>query len=104
MAETAHRRFLELLGWQGAELEAFLPEWMNAAEFLRLSDADVDFAVDEWLPQYWDMSLEGTRKCIAAVIREAVGGLPLNEPEIVEWIGQYVAEGIGGVERSRAER
>lgn len=25
MAETAHRRFLELLGWQGAELEAFLP-------------------------------------------------------------------------------
>ena len=71
MAETAHRRFLELLGWQGAELEAFLPEWMNAAEFLRLSDADVAFAVDEWLPQYWDMSLEGTRKCIAAVIREA---------------------------------
>lgn len=71
MAETAHRRFLELLGWQGAELEAFLTEWMNAAEFLRLSDADVDFAVDEWLPQYWDMSLEGTRKCIAAVIREA---------------------------------
>ncbi|HIS03898.1 MAG TPA: ATP-binding protein [Candidatus Pullichristensenella avicola] len=39
-----------------------------------------------------------------AVVREALGGLPLNEPEIVEWIGQYVAEGIGEVERSRAER
>ena len=39
-----------------------------------------------------------------AVIREAVGGLPLNEPEIVGWIGQYIAEGIGEVEQSRAGR
>ena len=39
-----------------------------------------------------------------ALVREAVGGLPLNEPEIVGWIGQYVAEGIGEVERSRAGR
>ena len=39
-----------------------------------------------------------------AVIREAVGGLPLNEPEIIAWIGQYIAEGIGEVELSRAGR
>ena len=39
-----------------------------------------------------------------AVIREAVGGLPLNEPEIIAWIGQYIAEGIGEVEQSRAGR
>ena len=37
-----------------------------------------------------------------ASVREAVGNLPLNEPEIVGWIGQYVAEGIGEVERARA--
>ncbi len=36
-----------------------------------------------------------------AEIREAVGGLPLNEPEIIAWIGQYIAEGIGEVEQSR---
>ena len=36
-----------------------------------------------------------------AVIREAVGGLPLNEPEIIAWIGQYIAEGIGGVGHGR---
>ena len=39
-----------------------------------------------------------------AVIREAVGGLPLNEPEIIAWIGQYIAEGIGEVELSRTGR
>ena len=37
-----------------------------------------------------------------ASVRQAVGGLPLNEPEIVGWIGQFVAEGIGEVEKSRA--
>ena len=39
-----------------------------------------------------------------AVVREAVGGLPLGEPEIIGWIGQYIAEGIGGVEQTRAGR
>ena len=39
-----------------------------------------------------------------AVIRGAVGGLPLDEPEIIAWIGQYIAEGIGEVEQSRAGR
>ena len=39
-----------------------------------------------------------------AVIREAVGGLHLKEPEIIAWIGQYIAEGIGEVELSRAGR
>lgn len=31
-------------------------------------------------------------------IRQALGGLPLNEPEIVAWIDQYVSEGLNEVE------
>lgn len=38
-----------------------------------------------------------------ATVREAVGGLPLGEPEIVAWIGQFVAEGIEQVQRARGE-
>ena len=29
-----------------------------------------------------------------AQIREALGGLPLNEPDILEWVRQYAEEGI----------
>ena len=71
MPADVHRRFLQLLGWDGEELEAFLPEWLKTTEFLHLTEADVAFAVEEWLPTYWDMSMNGTRKFIAAVIREA---------------------------------
>ena len=47
--------------------------------------------------------LKGTvETLVIACPRQAVGGLPLNEPEIVGWIGQFVAEGIGEVEKSRA--
>lgn len=73
MMSHAHTAFLEMLGWEGKELDRFLPEWLNAAEFLGLTEADVEFAVNEWLPVYWDLSLAGIRKFIAACIREVVG-------------------------------
>jgi hypothetical protein len=31
-------------------------------------------------------------------IRQAMGGLPLNEPELIAWIGDYLKEGIAEVE------
>lgn len=72
MAQNAHIEFLQLLGWEGAELEAFLPDWLHAAEFLKLSEQDVEVAIHEWLPRYWDLSLRSVRKLIAACIREVV--------------------------------
>lgn len=71
MVETIHEEFLRLLGWEGAALKEFLPDWLHTAAFLRLSDQDVLYAVREWLPQYWDLSLLSVRKLIAACIREA---------------------------------
>ena len=29
-----------------------------------------------------------------AQIRQPLGNLPLNEPDILDWIGQYVEEGL----------
>jgi benzoyl-CoA reductase/2-hydroxyglutaryl-CoA dehydratase subunit BcrC/BadD/HgdB len=69
---SAHVNFLELLGWEGDELNAFLPDWMNAAKFLGLTEEDVSLAVKKWIPSYWDLSLKGIRMFIAACIREIV--------------------------------
>jgi anti-sigma regulatory factor (Ser/Thr protein kinase) len=34
-------------------------------------------------------------------VRAQLGGLPLGEPEILEWIGEYVSEGIREADRSQ---
>lgn len=72
MSENVHRQFLSLLGWEGEELEAFLPQWKRAAKFLCLSDKDVAYAVNEYLPTYWSLSLKGIRMMAAACIKEIV--------------------------------
>lgn len=69
---SASIKFLKMLGWEGKELDAFLPQWLNAAKFLGLTEKDVSFAVNEWVPTYWDLSLNGIKKFIAACIREVV--------------------------------
>lgn len=70
MPEDVNRKFLELLGWAGEEREAFLPDWQRAAQFLGLSDDDLEYAISQWIPTYWDLSLKGLQKFIAACIRE----------------------------------
>lgn len=37
-----------------------------------LSDKDVAFAVEQWIPAYWDLSLSGVKKFVAACIRGVV--------------------------------
>ena len=72
MKTGAHEKFLEMLGWEGEELNRFLPDWKKAAAIMGLSDADVAFAVEQWIPAYWDLSLNGVKKFIAACIRGVV--------------------------------
>ncbi len=72
MAGQASVRFLELLGWKGQELERFLPQWEQAAKYLDVSESDIAYAADEWLPKYWDISLLSVKKMIAVFVREAV--------------------------------
>lgn len=79
MGALAHRNFLKLLDFRGEELESFLPRWEAAAEKIGLTEKDVDFAVQEWIPAYWDTSLRGVRLCMAAYIRELVEMCSLDQ-------------------------
>lgn len=72
MKSSAHVKFLEMLGWEGEELKSFLPDWKKAAELMGLTNRDVAFAVEQWIPAYWDLSLSGVKKFIAACIRGVV--------------------------------
>lgn len=72
MKTSAHEKFLEMLGWEGDELKSFLPDWKRAAKLMGLSDKDVAFAVEQWIPAYWDLSLSGVKKFVAACIRGVV--------------------------------
>lgn len=62
---------MNALGWQSQELERFLPEWEAAAKYMELTEEDIAFAVDVWLPKYWDVSLKSVRMMIANFVREA---------------------------------
>lgn len=71
MEKTASVRLLQLLGWEGEALTAFLPAWERAIPLLNLTEADIAFAADVWIPKYWDISLKSVRKMIALFFKEA---------------------------------
>jgi benzoyl-CoA reductase/2-hydroxyglutaryl-CoA dehydratase subunit BcrC/BadD/HgdB len=72
MNDKIYKDFLELVGFEENEIPLVLPDWRMAAEKLGLTIQDVEFATHEWIPTYWDINLNGTRKLIGAYIREAI--------------------------------
>lgn len=73
--------FLRLLEFSDEEMTRSLPMWRNACKILGLTEEDVRFAAHERLPQYWDMTLRGVRKCIGIYIRELIEITRLPEYE-----------------------
>ena len=71
MEKTASVRLLQLLGWEGEALSTFLPAWERAIPLLNLTEADLAFAADVWIPKYWDVSLKSVRRMIALFFEEA---------------------------------
>lgn len=69
---NVYENFLKMLAFSEAEIPEMLPRWRQACELLGLSDEDVRFACEDWIPKYWDMSLLGVRKCIGAYFRELI--------------------------------
>lgn len=63
---------LKLAGFEGDEVEAVLPDWLLTAERVGLSDEDIRFAVEEYLPGNWDIQYRGVRKMIGAYLRELI--------------------------------
>ena len=66
-----NREFLELIGFEGEEVDEFMPRWRETAEALRLTDDKIAYAVDTFIPENWDIKYRGVRKLIGAYVREA---------------------------------
>lgn len=84
MANNLNVKLLELAGFEGEELEKFLPDWIFTAELMGLDENDIRHAVEEYIPTNWNVQYLGVRKMIGAYLRELV--------EIAK-IKQYKAEG-----------
>jgi hypothetical protein len=79
MASTVHEEYLELGAYEGRERQRMLPEWIEAASRIGLTDEDVEFAIREWIPEMWDIKYLGVRKMIGALTREAINHSKLAE-------------------------
>ena len=64
MARDVNRELLELAAFEGEELEAFLPRWLETAERCKLTDDKIEYALDVYLPQNWDLKYLGVRKML----------------------------------------
>jgi benzoyl-CoA reductase/2-hydroxyglutaryl-CoA dehydratase subunit BcrC/BadD/HgdB len=71
--------FLVLAGFENDEIPQILPEWIEASKKLGLSEEDVRFATEQFIPQNWDIELKGIRKLIGAAIREVIDLTKAND-------------------------
>ncbi len=69
---SIYEEYLRLLDIPDGEIKGLLPRWKTTCEKVGLTEQDLRFSAEGWLPQYWDLSLHGVRKCIAAYIRELI--------------------------------
>jgi benzoyl-CoA reductase/2-hydroxyglutaryl-CoA dehydratase subunit BcrC/BadD/HgdB len=79
MTSTAYEAFLELGNFEGKERRQMLPQWIQAAARLGLNEKDMEFAVNEFIPEMWDLQYLGIRKMIGAMTREAIDHTQLKE-------------------------
>lgn len=79
-----HKKLLEIAGFEGEQIDEFLPDWLFTVDIVGLTDEDVRYAVENYIPKNWDVQYRGVRKMIGAHIRELA--------EIAK-IQKYKAEG-----------
>lgn len=72
MSRNVHEELLKIAGFEGDELKQILPEWELTAKRIWLTDEDIAHAVDEYIPQHWDIQYLGVRKMIGAYLRETI--------------------------------
>ena len=69
---TCYEQFLRMLDFTDEECKELLPQWIHACRLFGLTESDLCFATEQWIPAYWDLSLHGVRRCIGAFIREFI--------------------------------
>ena len=72
MSVDIYKVFLEFCAFEEQEIPLILPEWVEAANRLGLTEDDIKFAIEKWIPENWDIQYLGIRKMIGAYIREAI--------------------------------
>ena len=74
-----YEKFLRLVGFEEDEIGDYLPEWRKASEKVKLSEDDIKFATEEWIPANFDIKLKGVRKLLGAQIKELIDLTKANE-------------------------
>lgn len=72
MKEDIYKQFLKTMEFSEEEMPKALQEWKAAADHVGLTEKDIDFALNDWIPKYWDISLQGVRMCLGIYIRELI--------------------------------
>lgn len=62
MASTAYEAFLELGNFEGKERKLILPQWIEAATRIGLDEKDMEFAVNEFIPEMWISSTSASAR------------------------------------------
>lgn len=79
MNKKVYSDFLRFVAFSDEEIDAQLDEWIKACEILNISEEDVRYAMEEYIPDNWDIKFLGVRKIIGAVIRETIDLTKANE-------------------------
>jgi len=79
MAKDIYEDFLRLTGFEEDEMSQYLPEWRKASVKLGLTENDIKYATEEWIPVHFDVGLKGVRKLIGSRIREVIDLTKANE-------------------------
>ena len=72
MAKNIYEDFLRLTGFEEDEMGKYILEWRKASARIRLTEEDIRYATEEWIPLYFDISLEGVRKSLGAYMKEFI--------------------------------
>ena len=72
MATNVYEEFLELCAFEPEEIPEILPQWIEAAKTFELTEEDIRFSIEKWIPENWDIQYRGIRKMIGAWIRELI--------------------------------
>lgn len=63
---------LKLTGFTEEEIPEFLPEWLKATEIIGMTDENIRYAVEEYIPAHWDIEYYGIRRLMGVFLRELV--------------------------------
>jgi len=72
-------KYLKYIAFTDEQIESFMPKFLYALPILELTEDDLQFSMEEWLPQNFDMEYEGVKKLMGATLRELVEIAHTNE-------------------------